>query len=265
MVLEAAQEWPSPGRAMALLAPCLQQLLRLLGGFQRLLGIACVRGPGSFTGIRVILSTAEGVMAATGVPLAGLELPDLLAEAAPRRWPESGGTARSDEESGTEISTLAVVTYARRGQVYLRLYGPAAPAAPADPADLADLADEGGAPFHPLGPVAALTAGAALEVLSALPGPVHALGSGLRKNADVFLSPGSPLIVLPARLDSPAPAAMLAVAARAEYASRPVEPLYVRPSDAEENLPDIAGARGLPADEAQRLLALFRDAILPKN
>jgi tRNA threonylcarbamoyladenosine biosynthesis protein TsaB len=73
-------------------------------------GIAVTVGPGSFTGIRVGLATAQGLAAARGLPVYACD--SLQARAATQR----GGAGPH-----------AVVLDARRGQVYAALYDVAAP------------------------------------------------------------------------------------------------------------------------------------------
>jgi len=232
-VIEACQEWRARGRILDCLAPAVENMLRLLGGVERLAKVACVRGPGSFSGIRIALATAAGLLAGAGVPQAGLDHLEVLALSAP------------------ELSegTLAILTHARRGLVYLRCF------------DLPGRA--------PLGPVRSLTAQAAAEALSLLPGPVHGLGSGLRRNAEVLLAQGSPILPLPAEFDAPSPEALLQAAVLADYAMRPLDPHYVRPSDAEENLAQLAALRGLSEEEGRILIDKARheadDAILPSR
>lgn len=70
----------------------------------RLRGIAVTRGPGSFTGIRIGLATAQGLALASGLEVAVCD--SLEAEAA----------------ACTRPGWLAVVLDARRGEVYAGLY-----------------------------------------------------------------------------------------------------------------------------------------------
>lgn len=232
-VLETCQEWRTRGRILDCLAPAMERMLELLGGVERLAGVACVVGPGSFSGIRIVLATAAGLLAGAGVPQAGLDHLEVLARSAP--------VIPGD--------TLAVVTHARRGLVYLRCFA------------MPGLA--------PLGQLQVVPVQAVPELLRGLPGPVHALGSGLRRNAEALLAAGSPFMPLPARFDYPSPEALLDAAIEATYAPHPLEPFYVRPSDAEENLAQLAALRGLSEEEGRRLIDKAKHeadkSLLPAN
>ena len=58
--------------------------------------------------------------------------------------------------------------------------------------------------------------------------------------------------VLPPEFDTPAPAVLLAAARTARFSEEPPAPLYLRKSDAEDNLEAIAAARGIDPAEARR-------------
>lgn len=74
---------PPRRRAGQALHGILGEVLRAAGVAARDLGVVvAVRGPGSFTGIRVGLAAAEGLSLATGAPAAGLTVPRVLAAAA---------------------------------------------------------------------------------------------------------------------------------------------------------------------------------------
>lgn len=68
------------------LRPAIERLLAGEGlSFPDLIGVAAVRGPGSFTGLRVGLAFAEGLAASRGLPATGVgSLEALAAGAAPR-------------------------------------------------------------------------------------------------------------------------------------------------------------------------------------
>ncbi|PKN09807.1 MAG: tRNA (adenosine(37)-N6)-threonylcarbamoyltransferase complex dimerization subunit type 1 TsaB [Deltaproteobacteria bacterium HGW-Deltaproteobacteria-8] len=223
----AAQEWTVPGSAVRFLAPGIQQLLDGLGLAGRdVRRIACVTGPGSFTGLRMSLALAQGMAAATGAELAGLNHLELLAAEAAQLLEEGGGA-------------VAALVWSRRGQVYAQAFqrsaGQTSPVSPPQ--------------------VVALTA--MPEFLAALPRPLFLLGGGLRRNLPFFEELAGRdvnLRLLPAHWDAPRPSALLDLAGRAAFGPQALEPMYLRASDAEDNLAAIAAGRGLSEAEAQAIL-----------
>lgn len=88
------------------------------GGFGGVERIGVTVGPGSFTGLRVGLSFAQGLGAALDRPVAGISTLDALA-----------GDAGDAER-------VAALIDARRGQVYARFWKNGAPTGPAEALDL---------------------------------------------------------------------------------------------------------------------------------
>lgn len=214
------QEWIVPGKAMSVLGPAVEQALeRLSLAPADLAGVACVRGPGSFTGIRIVLSTALGFQAGCGVPLAGLDYLPLLARTA----------------APLLRGSLIVLTYARKGLAYVQAF--AMPSC------------------EPLLDLTVCQPAQAAELIATLPAPRLCVGSALRRDPHLLelLSPPK-CEILPPMLDHPSAEAVLSSALNALYTAEPIEPLYVRASDAEDNLPEFARQRGLTPDEAHRLL-----------
>ena len=226
--LLASRQWTVPGQSVRFLIPGLRAALDEFGlDTGALKRIACVRGPGSFTGLRLVLAAAEGVAAGHDLPLAGIDYLPLLA---------SGPGPLLD-------GVLHVLTYARRGLVYAQSFHcpTLTEAAPLD----------------------ALTLEQAAARMAEFGEHAHLMGTGLRKNASYFAelaqaNPGYRL--LDAAFDNPAPERLLAAADRAEFSSASIEPIYVRPSDAEANLDHIATQRGLDPDEARQRLDALRNA-----
>jgi tRNA threonylcarbamoyl adenosine modification protein YeaZ len=221
------------GVAMTFLAPAMAEALSRAGLTPAgLAGVACVCGPGSFTGIRVSLAVAEGLRLGTGIPLWGMAYPPLVARAACALRP---GAKR-----------VAAVVHARKGLAYVQVF--TAQAAPS-----------------PVGPVrvlpAPLAAQAAWESLfppggEAAPEDAAVVGSGLRNNREAFAAVFPEACLLPDEAAFP-DADILAAAATgpARDAELPPDPIYQRPSDAEENLADISRKRGMDPDRAKALLA----------
>lgn len=94
------------GRASKVLLPTIDQIFEETEcQRQDLKAVAVTLGPGSFTGIRIGLATAQGIAQALDLPVYGV--PSLLALAYPVR---------------DEADKIAVVRPARAGEVYLAVY-----------------------------------------------------------------------------------------------------------------------------------------------
>jgi tRNA threonylcarbamoyl adenosine modification protein YeaZ len=238
--LLCAQDWSAPRRGTELLAPALERMfsgLRLR--FSDLARIACVRGPGSFTGIRLALSTAAALARASGAQLAGLDYMQALALGV-RVFGEENAAARR----------IWVLKHARRDLTLAQVFAP------------------GGGEVLP-------RAVSELELLT----PEHCLqrmreqaqggmrlwatGSALARH-EAFAALSGLACCVPARHWRPLPEDLLLLARHAEYSRRDIEALYVRPCDAVENLDNIAARRGEdPALVRARLESLL--AVRPEQ
>ena len=254
-----AQEWHVPSQGTELLTPALADAFaRMRLSLRDVRRIACVQGPGSFTGLRLVLSTAAGMARALGALQAGLSYTQLLAcgPLLPRG------------------AVLWVLTHARRGLVHMQAFR-----MPGETVEVAAVSNDAAQPSprpaplpEPLTAVEAATLSAAVARMVAAPcegngsGTVFLMGSGATRNRAVLAPALAELLpqacFLPARFDHPAPALLLPLAAAAAYGPDDVQPLYVRPCDAEENLPAMAAARGMDPEQARRELARLTTAPL---
>lgn len=218
--LLAHQDWVVPGQAMRHLAPAIDQIM---GAFNAsvsdLAGISCVRGPGSFTGLRLCLATVYGLAMGAGLPMAGLDYLPLLASG-----PASLLHGR-----------LAVLAHARHGLVYVQLFS----------------APE----LYPLSPPQAMTVKSLGNIPDQGESPIFLLGSGVRRNMPLLAEVLPRAVILKPIWDHPQPEQLIQAAMAANFSAQPVEPLYLRGSDAEENLEAIAAKRGIHLREAQELMA----------
>jgi len=180
-------------------------------------GVACVRGPGSFTGIRVILATALGLSFGAHIPMAGLEFLPLLAASAAKH----------------ATGVIVAITYARTGQVYWQAFLADGALVPMGPPESLFLAE------------AAIRTGDAAAV-----GPLWLVGEGATRHRDTFAAAAPEATFVGESGHEPDPDVLLTAAAEAAYGFEAILPLYLRPSDAEENLASFAAGRGLSPDEA---------------
>lgn len=75
-----AQEWIVPNSSTEILTPAITQMLTCLNlKPNNIKSIACVNGPGSFTGIRLTLATAAAMRRVLNIPLAGINYLQALA------------------------------------------------------------------------------------------------------------------------------------------------------------------------------------------
>lgn len=226
------EEWFLPKNATEILSGALDEMCRRLGTeMKRFRRIGCFAGPGSFTGIRLVLSTAAAIRRVTNAQLARLDyLQALATSAAIRRgllYPEK----------------IFVITHARRGLLHAQeftSYGPVIPAQPVNEVEL-------------------VSPGQVLQTIAPL--HCHVCGSGLDRYHEYFAPRrtgcgplGAPGAVPMPELVKPDLGSLCLLARHGDYFPRDVEPKYVRPCDAVENLPDIAEKQGLDKDKATEKL-----------
>jgi len=223
-ILESFDEH-CPGRMNEVMAPAVADMHgRHDGGLKR---VACVRGPGSFTGLRLGLAFCTGLCLARRLPMAGLDYLPLLAATAFASSEHANETENSDE--------VHVVTHSRTARVYHQGFV---------------RGSEGhGAACTSLGPPRDFAVQDARDVIlgRVRSARVVVLGTGVRRNAEAFAGLNNATL-LP--LENPTPEALLSAALAAAYDGPPVDALYLRGSDAEENLAVIAAKRGLTEEEA---------------
>lgn len=219
-----SKELFSPRQGMQVLLPALMEGLEKMSlSLENIGKIACVRGPGSFTGLRLVLATALGLARAHDFPMAGIDyLPAVAMDVC----------ASTDKE-------VWVITHARRGQVHYQAF---------------QGVSLDGLPI-PLTQPAAGTIEFLAETINSRKAASVLLGTGVQKNREFFEDAISNATLLNERFSHPKPETLLDIAATLEYGDAPVDPLYLRPCDAEENLDYIVSMKGVDPEEARQRLA----------
>lgn len=165
-------------------------------GYEALGAIAVTTGPGSFTGVRVGVSTARGLALATSLPLIGVNSLEVMAHIAL-------------EKIDARVDVLGIVVDARRGEVYMALYS-----------------GEGDVISGP----AALSPEQAVEMLPDQ-GQVVLAGSGGALVADAASKTGLSIECILSELQ-PDAAGLAVMAMTRSPVEGPLSPLYLRPPDA---------------------------------
>lgn len=197
----------SPRHSTALLAE-VERAVEACGGWNAVGGLAAGRGPGSFVGIRIGLATARGLAASAGVPAVGVCSLDALGRAISQRTAASGAPLPPMAEE-RRTASLAVLD-ARRGEVFAALYGAG-----------------GERLWEPLVLAPEELAGRVAE----LPEPPLAAGAGAVRFRNELASRG---IEIPEDADPVHRVAARHICALAAGgAGGPLEPIYLRPPDAQ--------------------------------
>lgn len=189
-----------PGRAMKYIAPVIKSGLDFLEfNPSQLSGISCVEGPGSFTGIRMIFAHAMGMACSAQIPMGKISYFEALIHG-----------------PGRLLNSPAwIFIHSRRGQVYGMGY------------HLPSLA--------PIGNPANMHLTQVKDILNNYQKEeIHVLGSGVRKNPQVFDS--DHINILPGIWDNPSSETLLNLSFKSFQTIDMQIPEYLRPSDAEENL-----------------------------
>ncbi|MDZ7758888.1 MAG: tRNA (adenosine(37)-N6)-threonylcarbamoyltransferase complex dimerization subunit type 1 TsaB [Desulfovermiculus sp.] len=216
-----AQQTEIQARTMQILPPAVQSCLgRLHLQVSDLDRVVVVRGPGTFTGIRVGMAFALGLARGGQVPLAGLDYLPLLAQA-------PGGLLQG---------TLWVCTHARQNLVNAQAF-----AVPQ---------------LRCLSPARCQTREEAVETMQAGTGKVYVLGSGLRRDLD-WWSSRLQISFLDPVWDVPKPDDLVQAAWEASCGLKHIFPSYLRPSDAELQLERIARDRGVDPHAVRQAIPAF--------
>ncbi len=239
----SAQSWYAPTRGAEILTPALQGLLDIQKlKPEHIRHFACVHGPGSFTGIRLVMGTVAALRRVVGADNASIDYMQALALTAQQVVQEAGHA--SSQIQGQVLPCIAVLTHARRNLVHAQFFTVNFAGMPQSHGDAILCSPE--------------TACTQVTALAAQGHAVYMLGSGLGRNASsvqkcLEAAQGSGVHAM--SLVHPSPKALWQMALQATYENTDLSPLYIRPCDAVENLNHIATKQGMDPSWAHAKLA----------
>jgi tRNA threonylcarbamoyladenosine biosynthesis protein TsaB len=108
------------------LQPAIDELVRELGiPLKTIDAVALTIGPGSYTGLRVGLSSAKGIAYALGKPLIPVDTLEVMAHAAEKAWESDSTDGISGNSGPLECARLfCPMIDARREEVFTAIYAP---------------------------------------------------------------------------------------------------------------------------------------------
>lgn len=217
-----------PGRSVNFIIPSIRDSLNLFGHSPGDISrIALTAGPGSFTGLRLTFSAAAGIIAGNNAQIASMEYLPLLAKGA----------------ASTTNEAVWVVTHSRRMKVYVQGF---------------EKISKESSDLKQLTPALPVSVEEAVQVIKSFnQEKAVVVGSGLIKNKeffDTFFAENRQFKTLPQRFNIPAAQDILDTALDATYSDVMPVPMYLRGSDAEENLESITRKRGIPLEVARKQL-----------
>jgi len=245
-IILCAQDWNAPRSSTEILTPAISQILTCFNLRPAdLNSIACVNGPGSFTGIRLTLSTAAAMRRVLNIPVAGINYLQALAL--------SCHIYLEKQLSVSEIPRPVlcwVLTHAKRNFVHAQLY------------ELKLNSNETEVP-SPISPIKIMSIDdicAAMQI-SQENSDTYCLGSGLIRNSVLIRQACLNIRFL--TIDKVCNMALNILAQAGTYLHNDLEPIYTRQCDAIDNLAHIAEKQGLdPEKRHAELKELLQRPIL---
>ncbi len=223
------QSWNAPKQGAEILTMALQNICQILKiqphNIDR---FACVHGPGSFTGIRLSMGTVAAIRRITKASNASIDYMQALAL-----------TAFLQSSVSNETKNIfCVITHAKRNLVHCQYF----------------TIDKNNLMPMPLNEVSLCPPH---EVIKQCTGSldnnasIYILGSGYMRHYETFKSEKN---IYYLNCLSPSPEALCFLTQKAYFHYNDLEPLYIRPCDAVENLNHIASLQGKDAQKSHHRL-----------
>ena len=226
-ILICGQDWAAASQGAELLAPALSDALARAGlSPGALTRAACVTGPGGFTGIRLALTTASALHHALNIPLAGINYLHLIAQSIALL-------------PGQQVRIL---THARRNLLHRQDF----------------ISGIDGLVVATGEPVVVFLDQALEDLDTSGPYPVLLAGSGVGRYQELSAPEAPGVVSLGGMHAFPSWQAFMLLAGTAAYDQTDLAPVYLRASEAEDNLEMLASRRGDDPSRARQAL----DALL---
>lgn len=239
--LLCAQEWRIVSQGAEMLTPLLLSTLeRLHLTLGEISQIACVSGPGSFTGIRLAITTAAGLSRALSgnIKQAGIPFMPLLARNVAIKAPFLLEECSSD-------AMVWTLTHARRNLVHMQGFS-----------SHSVLHKK----IEPATDILVLSLEEAAKRVNEQGGKALMAGSGVNRNRETLQGLLPHAMLLPDTYATVEPVVLMEQCALCSFSDKDIEPAYVRACDAEDNLDAIASSLGLDAKQARLTLATVTGA-----
>lgn len=269
--LLCAQEWNTPNSSTEILAPAISHILECLNLKPTdISSIACVNGPGSFTGIRLTLATAAAMSRVLNIPVASINYMQALALSAyiyltkqlsehvlnsafkpnehslsSKNLDKLNPTFAKNDNSSEEYNSLCwVITHAKRDFVHAQLYelnlNPCILLTPS-----------------PMSAIQILSIEDICKKMQQCREKIYCIGSGLTRNSSAIKEICLNVDFL--AIDKPCHDSLNMLAQIGTYEQKDLEPIYTRQCDAIDNLSSIAEKLGFnPEKQHEKLKKLLQ-------
>lgn len=257
-VILCAQDWTAPNSSTEILSPAIAEILNILSLVpEDINAIACVNGPGSFTGIRLTLGTAAAMRRVLNIPVAGINYLQALALTAHIYLskqiflPEINYSTDSPNPN-TKQCICYVLSHAKRNIVHAQFYEFKANSHELSIQNAHELTTPNTQEFAIPNMISDISIFSIEDIckqiqIQSASHKIYCLGSGLIRNFTLIKQLCANAHFL--AIDKVCNEALNILAQACTYQHKDLEPIYTRQCDALDNLSSIAMKQGFDPDK----------------